>query len=187
MAVALFINPDYIKKVSILDENVDEKVIRVCIKEAQDVRVHRILGSDLYNKYVTDINTSGSAGVTGVYKTLMDDYIINALTYWTLYEIALWLNYKYRNKAIAAQTSDNGQPVDLSTVQALRDEHKDKAEWYSQQLTKYLVANETSYPEYSANNDSNDIQPDGDNYDCAIYTKNIPYNEHCLEDRYKQL
>lgn len=172
MAIALFIDPNYLKSVSIIDENVDDKLINICIKEAQDIRIHRILGSDLYNKYVTDINTSGSAGVTGVYKTLMDSYIINAVTYWTLYEISLWLVWKYRNKSISTQSSDNSQPAGLDVVQTLRDEHKDKAEWYSERLTRYLQEHSSTYPEYEANTDGDDIQPDRDNYDVAIYTGN---------------
>jgi hypothetical protein len=186
MAIALFITPEYIKSVSILDENVDDKIIKIAIKEAQDIRIHRILGTDLYNKYITDINVS-SASVTGVYKTLMDSYILNALTYWTLYEIALFLNWKYRNKSIANQSGDNAQPAQLDVVQTLRDEHKDKAEWYSERLTRYLQENSSSYPQYEANTDGDDIQPDRDNYDIAIYTGN--YGGACMnrpENRFEQ-
>lgn len=187
MNVALFITPANLKAVSVIDENVDEKIIQVCIKEAQDVRIHRILGTTLYQKYITDINTSGSAGVTGVYRTLMNDYIQNALVYWTLYEISVWLNFKYRNKMIATQSSDNAQPVDLSTVQALRDEHKIKAEWYTQRLVDYLCENSTSYPEYDNNPDGDDIQSQRNNFESPIFTPGS--NDCCLDlkDRYNEL
>lgn len=169
MAQALFINAEYIKSVSIIDENVDEKILKVSIKKAQDFRIHRVLGTTLYNKFTTDINSSGSSGVTGVYKTLMDSYIIPALVEWTLYEAALWLNYKYRNKAIAAQSSENAQPVDLTVLQSLRDEHKNAAEWYTERLIRYLCENEASYPEYDNNPDGDDIQSQTSNYDSPIW------------------
>lgn len=187
MAIVLFTTPEYMKSVSILDENIDDKKIKVAILEAQEIRLKRLLGSTLYNKYVTDITDNGAAGVTGVYKTLMDNHIIHFVRYWAMYELAPFLAYNYRNKGVQVQNSDNAQPVDLQVVQMLRDEHQQKAEWYGQQMVKYLIQNATSYPEYDNNPDYDDLQSEKNNYDSPIYTGVNRPEDFDIAKRYEQL
>jgi len=160
MAQALFVTSEYIKSATVIDENVEDKIIKLAIIDAQRLHIFPKLGTDLYNKYITDINTSGSAGVTGVYKTLMDNYIIPALCKWVLYEVSISMNFKYRNKAIMTQNSDNAQPVDLGTLNNLRDEFKIAANELTQRMIDYLCANDTLYPEYTSNTDDGDKSPD---------------------------
>jgi hypothetical protein len=90
----------------------------------------------------------------------MDNYIIPALCKWVLYEVSISMNFKYRNKAIMTQNSDNAQPVDLGTLNNLRDEFKIAANELTQRMVDYLCANESSYPEYTSNTDDGDISPD---------------------------
>lgn len=157
MAQALFINSEYLKSVSVIDENVDEKIIRLSIVRAQRLHIKPKLGTDLYNKFVTDINAG--TPITGVYKTLLDEYIIPALVEWSVYEATLGLNFKYRNKAIAAQSSENAQPADLTILSALKDDVKIPANQLTEDLVRYLCNNSSSYPEYESNNDDGDLPP----------------------------
>jgi len=160
MAQVLFITPEYVKSVTPIDENVEDKLIRIAIIDAQRIHIFPKLGTDLFNKYVTVISTSGSAGVTGVYKTLMDNYIIPALCKWVMYEACINLNFKLRNKAVMTQSSDNAQPVDMGTLNNLKDEYKIAANELTQRLIDYLCANDELYPEYTSNTDDGDISPD---------------------------
>lgn len=158
MAQALFINPEYVKTATIIDENVEDKIIRLAIIDAQRLHILPKLGTDLYNKYITDINNS--TALTGVYKSLMDNYIIPALLKWVLYEVSISMTFKYRNKGIMTQTSDNAQPVDLGTTGNLKDEFKIAANELTQRLIDYLCENSSDYPEYTSNTDGGDISPD---------------------------
>jgi len=49
MAIELFINSEYIKELTFVDENVDEKYLKLAIYEAQNVRIKDVLGTALYN------------------------------------------------------------------------------------------------------------------------------------------
>ena len=54
MAV-LFISEQYVKNTTLIDENVDVRLILPSIKDCQELRIHPILGTPLYE----DLNTPG--------------------------------------------------------------------------------------------------------------------------------
>lgn len=185
MATPLFITVAYLKDNSNLDENVDEKKARVAILEAQDMRLKTVLGTALYEYYVTNINAN-TVPASGVYKVLIDSHIVPFLKYWALYELAPFLAVGYRNKGVMQQNGENAQNVDMTILEKLREEHKDKAEWYGEQMIKYCIENETSIPEWDNNPDYDDLQSSKGNFDSPIYT---PSNNQCIDakDRYIQL
>lgn len=176
MAQALFINSDYVKSATPIDENVEEKLIRLAILDAQRLHIMPKLGTDLYNKYITDI--SNSTTITGVYKTLLDNYIIPALLKWVVYEAAISMNYKFRNKALMTQNSENAQPLDMRTISEIKEDILKAANQLTQDLVDYLCANSSSYPEYTSNTDDGDKSPNdvldltpiwlGKSYNCDI-------------------
>src|SRR6056300_850938 len=129
MAKVLFISEQYIKDNSQLDENVDVKLIRSTIYDAQRDYIKPILGTDLYEKIESDI--SGSS-LTGNYQTLVNDYVAEALLKWVIFELQFILLYKMRNKSVGKQNSENQQPVDYTEHRYLMDRWKEKAERRSQ-------------------------------------------------------
>jgi hypothetical protein len=58
------------------------------------------------------------------------------------------INYKYFNKAVGVQNADNMNPASIDEIQYIRNESKNKAEWYAQRLTLFLMENNTTYPLY---------------------------------------
>lgn len=166
MAKILFISEQYLKDNSQLDENVDVKLIRSTIYDCQRDYILPILGTDLYNKLVSDI--SGSS-LSGNYLTLVNDYVAEALLKWCLFELQFILLYKMRNKNVSKQSSENSQPVDYTEHRYLMDRWKDKAEKRSQYVTDYLCANDDLFPEYLSNSDADDVFPNKSNYTTSIF------------------
>ena len=111
MAKVLFITENFIKENSPIDENVDVKFLRSTIYDAQRDYIKPILGSDLYDKIESDI--SGST-LTGDYLTLVNDYVSESLLKWVIFELTDVLLYKYRNKNVSKQDSENAQPVNYT-------------------------------------------------------------------------
>ena len=93
MAV-LFISEDYVKNNSIIDDNVDMKLILPSIRDCQELRVHPILGTPLYEDLKSKI-TLGS--LTANDTKLLDDYIAPCMLQWTIYECSVSMLFKYRN------------------------------------------------------------------------------------------
>ena len=108
--IGLFINPSVIKNTTYLDENIDEKYIRVAIETAQQLYIEPIIGSGIYDQLQTQIN---AGTLTALNTTLLTDAIQPALEYWTLHELIEPLLYKFNNKNIAKKTSDNSNPINL--------------------------------------------------------------------------
>lgn len=165
-----FISETQLKEGSIIDENVDMKALKPMILIAQDQRIQPIIGSGLYAELKTQIQGST---LTALNTTLLDSYITPALKMWVIYEFTIPNTYKYRNKNVGKQAGENNEAADLDSLLRLMDYWKDKAEWYSERITKYLSENESSYPLYANPGDGVDtINPNGTNYSTNIYLGN---------------
>lgn len=143
MEVQLMIDETTVKKTSFIDENVDVNLIKATIETAQDLYIHPILGTALYNEILGQI----SAGtLTAANTTLLDSYIRKALVWWTLTEGVDVFTYKFRNKGILKETSENTQTSSLEEIKRLIDKFRNRAEEYSERTTKYLFENYDTYP-----------------------------------------
>jgi hypothetical protein len=136
----LLLSVAVLKDRTAIHDNIDEKLIYPEIKMAQDMYIHPILGTTLYNKLITDIDTSGTT--TGYYKTLLDDYIIDALMYYVLSALP--------NKGVVRKQGDSTELPSFTELVELSDRYKSKAEWYGERLSLYLRQNASStvLPEY---------------------------------------
>lgn len=166
MAKILIISENFIKDNSTIDENVDVKLIRSTIWDCQRDYIKPLLGTDLYNKVIADIT---SDSLTGNYKILVDNYISEALLKWVMMESVPTMLYKYRNKSVGTHDSDNGQPISYQVMQQEMNRWRDKAELRSQDVTRYLCANEDLYPEFTSNADEDDLHPNNNNFTTSIY------------------
>lgn len=177
MAV-LFISETYVKNNSLIDENVDVRLILPSIRDAQELRIHPILGTPLYEDLKTKI-TGGTLTANDI--TLLDSYIAPSMLQWTMYECSASMLFKYRNKSVSTKSSENSQPIDFQDLQFLRDEWKNKAEERDKRLINYLCDNDNLYPKY--NESSDDLHPKKTAYQTSFYLGGGSSN--CWRDDYK--
>lgn len=171
MATVLFLTATYVKDYTFIDQNVDEKYIRISIEEAQKIHIRQYIGSGLYDELVTQIQAST---LTALNTTLLDNYIIPALKWWTLVEAAPFLTYKVTNKNIVRKNSDNSSGVDYNELDQFMNMVSDKAQYHTQRLINYLCENSTDYPLYlNPPSTEETIYPKGTSYDCGIYLGGI--------------
>ena len=167
MANCIFISEQYIKDSSYIDENVDIKLLRNSILETQEIRVRGIIGTGLYDQLVTQI-TAGTK--TTLNNTLLDSYIKPALKYWVLHDSALILTFKVMNKSIVKRTAENTETIQATDLDKLMDFFKDRAEYYSERITKYLIAQSSSYPLFvNAGNSVDTEYPKYNNYTQGLF------------------
>lgn len=167
MENVLFISETYIKDSSYIDENVDVKLLRNSILETQEMRIRGIIGTGLYDELSTQI-TAGTK--TSLNNTLLDSYIKPALKYWVLLDSALILTFKVMNKSIVKRTSENTETIQVTDLDRLMNFFKDRAEYYSERITKYLIENESSYPLFTNAGDGIDTEhPKYNNYTQGLY------------------
>lgn len=160
--IALFVTQQFIKDSTPIDGNVDDKYLTIAIEDAQRMHILPILGTALYNEISGQI-TAGS--VTSLNQTLLNNYIQDALKYWVVYEAIDLFQYKITNKAIMEKSSDNSEPVDQVDVIRLMDRNRDRAQFFSQKITDFLIENILSYPLYAEPGSSYDtVRPTDNNY-----------------------
>mgnify|MGYP003642559847 FL=1 len=163
----LMLTADYYKRNSVVNLNVDEEILHPQIIKAQNVRIEKILGTNLFDTVLSEIDAQTyTARIT----TLLEDYIQPALVEWITYTALPYLNYKLTNKSVSKKSSDNSEPSDLNEVNYLRQNIRDDAEYYSERITKFLETNDVTYPEYKeGNTDCDDIKPSKLNFISGIY------------------
>ncbi len=144
-AQVLFLSEQTLKQRSVLQDNVDMKIVTPTIIEVQEFYILPILGTSLYNELKTQIAAST---VSTANKNLIDNYITNTMIWYMQVELPLAMNYKYFNKSVGVQNADNMQPASMSEIRDIMDEARNKAQVYAERLTKFLLANTTTYPLY---------------------------------------
>lgn len=175
---AIFVTEDYLKKYSIVNDNVDMGVVTPTLLKIQDMYIHPILGTALYEELKTQVDADT---VTALNATLLDMVRKCVLRYLES-EAAIIFSYRFMNKGIMKKNSENSQPAELNEINMLMDKFKNEAEWYAERITKYLIENSADYPLYeNAGTGVDTINPNNTNYTCDIYLgektnkiKNIP-------------
>lgn len=148
----LWITPQYLKDNTIINDNVEDNILQVNIRTAEDKYLHPLLGTQMtikINKLISDSIISGST-IPTEYKTLIDDYIIPCLVEYSVYENVPF-TYKFRNKGISKQTSPDSIPAELDELTYLRNNIRDTAQFYGERLVTYLrvgYTNNQMFPEY---------------------------------------
>lgn len=171
MGNILFLTEQYIKDNTIIDPNVDMKVLRVAIVDAQEKYIHPLLGTALYEQLESQIDSGTVSTLNG---TLLRDYVQKALKFWTLFQSVDVLTFKFTNKTVGKKNSENTESASLEEIARLMEKWRDDAEWWSERTTKFLKQNPSDYPLYlTPGNGIDTIHPNGDNFTCSIYLGSI--------------
>lgn len=165
MARVYFISCEYLKEQTPVNNNVDNNLLNNAIWEAQSIHIQQQTGTKLYNKLV-DLIRTGTISLPGnaAYKTLLDDYIQPTTAYWAWYESIPYLAMKCVNKGVERQNSDWSVKAELNEVEYLRDDIRNKCEFYSQRLTDFMWENRSKYPELVDNHKLDELHPTGNQY-----------------------
>lgn len=164
--IILLITPAVVKQRTSLHSNVDDKLIIPEIKAAQDMRVRPLLGSILFTKLLSDIQTGALAGD---YLKLMDSFIVDIMCNYVLSELPEGLNYQFYNKGLSTKAQDNSEVPSMGDMYAMISKYKKRAEHYANACRLYIMQNLASYPEYYAAGGIDKVQPDRSVYSSPIY------------------
>jgi predicted glycosyl hydrolase (DUF1957 family) len=163
MAV-LFVNEDKLKSSTAINYNVDTAFLLPFLKIAQDKHLQIILGTKLYDKLQNDIS---AGSLTNPYKTLVDDYIQDAIIHYALVEALPFISFQIKNGSITQKNSENGTAATRQDVDYLVQKERDSAEFYGQRIVEYLCNDSGSFPEYSQNTGA-DLNPISNAYYTGI-------------------
>ena len=159
MATALFITRKDLVKNTALSGSVDTDKFIQFIKLAQEIHVRNYLGTDLYDKISSDIESSN---LTGDYLALKNDYIVPMLIHFAMAEYLPFAAYTISNSGVHKHNSENSQNADKREIDLLVAKERDYAEYYAGKFIDYMTYNASGkFPEYFTNN-NDDIYPEKD-------------------------
>src|ERR1044071_739508 len=134
----LLVSDEMIKERTTVHGNVDPKLIYPHVKLAQDMYIEPIIGTSLYNKLLDGVDNNN---LSGDYKTLVDIYIVDSLMYYTLSELPQTLSYQFWNKGVVRKQGEDTELPSMSELIDLSNLYRNRAEFYSQRLRRYLLQN----------------------------------------------
>lgn len=162
----LLISQQYLKDQSLISDNVDFKIITPVIRIVQTIDIQQLLGTNLYNKILTDVAGNSLAGV---YKTLVDDYVLPAMVFYIQARIPYALAYRFVNRGVVTKTGSDSTPISETAFAKLIDENRNTAQALGEMMVSYIKYNTASYPEYSTNNGLNQMTPNQTAYDVDFF------------------
>lgn len=98
-----------IAKLTNISGNVDLDKLVPFIYMAQQNKIKQMLGIPLYNKIMADYDADT---LSGDYKTLYEDYIVDALVYFTAYFYWSVGHYQLDNNGAYRKTVENAETID---------------------------------------------------------------------------
>lgn len=146
MTNVLLISEDYIKTHTSIDDNLTAGYLLPTIKLAQDINLQTVIGTKLYERLMELVNT-GSIQNEVAYKHLLDVYIQPYLTYSVISMITLPAAFKITNAGVVRTEDEKMSNVSLTDVNLIKEYYNKYANYYKNLLQKYLLDNQSIYPE----------------------------------------
>ena len=177
MTSIYLVTESYIREHTPINGNVDTKLITPNIAPAQDMFIQDILGSTFYDALLL----SYDAQTLTADETSLVLLIKPVLAYRAI-EISLpFIHTTISNKGPVLQSGDNMASVDNTTLSYLRNEIKNRAEFYTARLDRYLQINGSKFPLFISPGNA-DMQPDTTkpyDGDFATYPADCNNNQRC--------
>src|SRR4051794_31914134 len=129
MKKVLLISEQQIKAQSIIEANVDSKILNKVIVNVQEIQLKGILGADLYNTVLDAVSAFVATGTTipTDTATLLNDYIQPFLVHAVVADFIVVNNFKLTNKGFLKMRDDVAESVsadDLEYAKNYYDNYK---------------------------------------------------------------
>lgn len=158
MNSTLLISEAKLREFTDLNNNVDSKLITSSVIVAQDIVIQRLLGTKLYQKLMTEVD---AGTISGNYKTLLDNFVQPVLLWAAYYEILEAIYIRPRNNGLLKPTGgENSVDVDTTLYDRKRESAKNRYQYYSETLAKYLIDFQSNFPEVGSTQYLYQMYPD---------------------------
>lgn len=152
MAKVYLIDNRYIERYGFINTNIDPKKLNPIIFRAQKTRLEPVLGTTLYDKIIDDFDgydpDDPSTGPQGLYKTLLDDYILDFLVAWVDWAYTFHGTYQMTNKTVGRNRDEHIESNSTENNNDVRDQILKDAKQFERKMIGWLQDNKDDIPEY---------------------------------------
>lgn len=152
---ALFISREDLIRFTPISGNIDFDKIIQYIEIAQDIHIHEILGTDLYNKLNDSVVNSTLSAEN---EALLKDWIKPTLCQFAFLEYLPFAQYTVSNKGVFKSTSEDSNAPLSEEIDRMKAATRETANHYAKRLISHLRNKSTLYPEYFTNSNE-DVRP----------------------------
>ena len=160
----LLISENTLKENSVLQNNVDMKLVTPSIQYMQDTALQGILGTKLYRELQRQVFEND---IQPAYRELLDDHIESILLYGVLSDVPVSLFLKMMNLTVGTSNDEGLTSGSLKQVNFLREHYRQKMQFYMKRMDDFLCFNTTKYPEFLSGTED-DMRPSREPYTTGI-------------------
>ena len=147
-------SPNAVKGVSYVTNNVSDDMIGASIREAQEIHLQSIVGSELlyrlqelvYNAMEEETDNIED-DVNHAYKELLDVYVEPYMISKTQFLLCAPNSYKSRNMGVVTNSDTNVNDAGMENVGKMMARYNTEAARRATALSMYLCANKADFPE----------------------------------------
>ena len=149
MSKAIFISREDLVRYTPISANLDFDRVIQYIEIAQDIHIHELLGSRLYEKIQAEI-IAGT--LSGDYLSLVKTHIKPTLAQYALLEFLPFSQFSINNKGVFKHTSEGAETLTKSDISMMTEATRDTAQHYASRMVDFLTNYPSLFPEYLTNN-----------------------------------
>lgn len=143
----LLTSANYVREVTNISDNVNEKVLYAAIRESQDIELRNIIGSKMLKKLkslVAEDLIKQDEYTT--YNELLEEtqYF---LAYTVITKLCLTLNFKLDNAGLLVTSDEHISNLDVSDTFTLKDWYQKRADYYCMLLQNWCLRHRSELPE----------------------------------------
>lgn len=153
----LLIGPQELKEESLINANVEEKVLNSIVMTAQEIYLCKIIGTALYRRLqelVYNEIHEGDPKISNpeyaIYNELLENYVKPYLKYSAMKAFLIENTFKMRNIGVTRMNDANIMSNDLDTLKYLEKHYYTYVAEYEDRLSKFICANKDLLPEVTA-------------------------------------
>jgi len=150
---ALFISRDDLVRYTPISGNLDFDRVVQYIEIAQDIHVHELLGTNLYESlqaYVIE-NGANRPVLNDGYEVLLVKHIKPMLSQYALLEFLPFSQFSINNKGVFKHTSEAAETLTKADLNMMVEATRDTAQHYANRMVDYLCNYPSLFPEYLTN------------------------------------
>lgn len=139
----LLISEKQIKDQSIIEQNVDSKVLVKTIQMVQEIQLKAVLGSSLYDSILDAVQefAVNATPLTDLQLTMLNDYIQPFIIHATLVDFIIVNNFKITNKGTLKMKDDVADNVSAEDLQNAKNFYEQYKSEYKKSLVEFLKDN----------------------------------------------